>query len=320
MTNIERPLRTTPRIFDDDRDIYEKAYLEGNMLIQASVTLDTQLDELQRRVYSIKDGKIDVPLEEVADAERDFSMIFDQAVLTLNKSNEGGVGTWNDFFRLKMQIDMIPERFHSQLAFMQYYEFDLRRELANGAAGKNVNVTSYALRLYDDLNENYSTTDQTVLNALAKEKNQLKGALSESVIMALANYSQSPSKLAIPARTYGDLRNKTDMIYLYADDKKKQSFAVPVQIKTTRSILQTPARIRSISPDNGFTLFMSDYDDSDDFRLARLLVAQHEPRDLSADDEQFIIDARNKFDMDIKNKRQENPGMPLPVLERVQKR
>ncbi len=318
MTNIERPLRNTPRIFDDDRDIYERAYRNGDVLIQASVSLDTQIEEMAGRLYGIKDGNFYVNTPAIDDILADEEVIFNQATTALKKSNEAGIGSWSDYFRLVMQADMIPERLQAGVLFMMYDQFDRRRELVNGAAGKNIDVADMILSHIDTLYasdhtkqlRNRGETMPYLQNSIDGEKGRLHGALSEVTIMALANYSQAPSKLALPARTYGDLQQKTDMLYFYTDDKAKQSFSVPIQVKSSRSA----SKSRKTSPKDGFTLYMSDYDDSRNFRLARLLVARQEPRYLSAEDERYIEDARALFDADLKYLRTLHPGLALPKL------
>ncbi len=318
MTNSERSLRNTPRIFDDDRQMYEKAYKDGNTLVKASVTLDTQILELKNLLYQYKDSELQTNISSRDELTQNVNAIFMQAMHGLSESNKSGRGSWNDYFRLAMQAEMIDERMQADLAFMAYDHFDYRRKLVNGAAGKNIGVVELILatidNLYDDqdvaVSRNKDIDTRLYENRFAGEINQLRGAMSESVVMALANYSQAPSKLALPARTYGDLRQKTDMIYFYADDKEKRSFTVPVQIKTSRGSQSKP----NIDPENGFTLYMNDYDSSNDFRLARLLVAQHEPRELTEGEQAYLNQTLVAFDKDIKQQCAMNPGTPLPVF------
>ena len=320
MTSIERTPRSTPRVFDDDRNIYEQAYQNGNFLIQASVALDTQINELKRRMYSVKGDNVRIHESAFEALPEDTEILFMQAMVHLQKSQENRVGTWNDYFRLAMQADMIDERIGADFLFMTYSRFDARRDLVNGVAGKNIAIAELVLKTVDSLYSDDQTrqlrindTPQTsyLENSAKTEYGQLRGALSEATIMALANYSQSPSKLALPARTYGDLYQKTDILYFYADDKTKRSYLVPIQVKTNRDARKR----RNPSPEGGFTLYMSDYDDSDDFTLARLLVEQHEPRALNSREQHYLETVRHHFDTDIKALRTEHPGTALPKIE-----
>ncbi len=312
MSTSEYRLRSTPRLFDDDRELYEKAYREGNILVQASISLDTQIQELKNKIYREEDGRINLYTPAPEEIHVDTDILFHQAMIALGKSKENNVGSWNDYFRLALQAEMIHERLLADLLFMAYDGFDRRREFFNGVAGKNISIVDLILTVIDKRYGKHFDRQALSSNALLnesfeRERSQLRGALSEATTMALANYSQSPSKLALPARTYGDLYQKTDMVYYYTDDKTKQSYVVPAQIKTSRS----SSYQQDTSPEYGFTLYMSDYDDSRNFRLARLLVAQHEPRNLSEDDQHYLESARARFDADIKQLRTEHPGVPL---------
>ena len=321
MTSIERTPRSTPRVFDDDRGIYEQAYQNGNFLIQASVGLDTQINGLKKQIYNYNAHSGDIKLRPAAleALPEDTEILFMQAMAYVQKSQEDRVGTWNDYFRLIMQAATIDERVLADLVFMMYDRFDTRRNLVNGVAGKNVESVEMILTTLDTYGGEREkpfrlkdTSEAPYLeNSVKTEYGQLRGALSEATIMALANYSQSPSKLALPARTYGDLYQKTDILYFYADDKTKRSYLAPIQVKTNRDSWKR----RDPSPEGGFTLYMSDYDNSDDFKLARLLVAQHEPRTLNNKEQHYLEAVRRRFDTDIKALRTEHPGIALPKIE-----
>ena len=321
MTSIERTPRSTPRVFDDDRDIYEQAYQNGNFLVRASIELDTQINGLKKQIYNYNTRGENIKLRPGAleALPEDTEILFMQAMAYVQKSQDDRVGTWNDYFRLIMQATTIDERVLADLVFMMYDRFDTRRNLINGVAGKNVESVEMILMTLDayggEREKLFRIKDTSELpyveNSVKTEHGQLRGALSEATIMALANYSQSPSKLALPARTYGDLYQKTDILYFYADDKTKHSYLVPIQVKTNRDAWKR----RNPSPEGGFTLYMSDYDDSDDFTLARLLVAQHEPRVLDDREQRYLEAVRHHFDTDIKALRTEHPGIALPKIE-----
>ncbi len=334
MEHLDRPSRQTPHITDRERDIFEQAYQSDNLVVQASVSIDMAVKAYNdSTLKSIHKGIL-----QAADTDTEEATIhaaIKHGVLALEKFYENGIGTWNDYFRLRAQLHSFSETASATTAFMMYDEFDRRRNIMNGAAGRNIEVIEEILKTYTDIREATVLTDYFGIGEHSRtELDQLAGALSESTIMALVNYSQTPSKLAVPAGTYNDLRDKTDMYYYYTDDKKRAAFRTPVQIKTTRpskwvngEAVELPdddKRIRRLSPANGFTLFLSDYDPSgvnhskipphDRFRLAKLLVAQHAPEDLSPIDEAFIQTARIKLETNIKELRERYPGEQLPYL------
>lgn len=312
MSNRDGELRTTPNVYDRDRGLFEHAYQHGDILTRASIELDKGLDELSP--VRIKDGK---PVFNIIDSDvftEELIVLGTNAISAVDKADANNEGSWTDFFRLASQSATITERLYAEPYFMSYESFSQRHNLVNGVSAKFAKVIIHALMQYATIEEKLAAeTSETMRDQYLYELRQLKGSLSELVVLSLANYDEVSSRLAITPRIYDDLYGKTDMIVYHSMPREKVAYKAPAQIKTTRKSLDK----RQI-PKDGFVLFLSDYDPDGNNTLATLLVMLfEEPGKLTPAMEQYVMDAKNKLNDDIRRHLEKNPGVKLPYIDGV---
>ncbi len=312
MSNRDGELRTTPNVYDRDRGLFEHAYQYGDILTRASIELDKGLDELSP--VRVKDGQ---PVFNIIDTNvftEELIVLGTNAIAAVEKADANNEGSWVDFFRLASQSTTLLERLYAEPYFMSYESFSQRHNLVNGVSAKFAKIIIHALLQHAAIEERLENeTSETMRNQYQRELGQLKGSISELTILSLANYDEVSSRLAITPRLYDDLYGKTDMILYHSRPREKESYKVPVQIKTTRKSLDK----RQI-PTDGFALFLSDYDPDGNNTLATLLVMHFDdPSRLTPNMEQYIMNAKNKLNRDIRRRIAINPGVKLPYIDGV---
>lgn len=314
MSLTSREPRVTPHVYDRDRDLFERVYREGNTLVRASIELDRGLDALSP--LQLRNGEVMMNVMDPMDLANELIVLSASAIAAAEKADADNEGTWTDFLRFASQTATIGERVRAEAYFMSYESFSQRHELVNGVSAKFAKIIQYTLAMYDETEQKLQMADSDSLRAqYSDELRQLRGGLSELTLLSLANYDEVSSRLALTPKVYDDLYGKTDIMLFHTKAREKESYKTPIQVKTTRQELN-----KNQIPENGFALFLSDYDPDKNNTLAKLLVVHFEdPSKLTSAMEQYVIDAKNKLNEDIRAAIDRQPGFLLPQIQNLPK-
>ena len=132
-----------------------------------------------------------------------------------------------------------------------------RKEIVNGVCGFTATILQETLNILDSGQLTY------------EEKSDLRGVINEQTVIGMLNRSQSPSRIALPAKASDDILRKTDINYWHID--KHTTHVTPVQVKSNPPV-EKKERLQALMP-----LVTADIIDNlnSQYRLARLLVKEN---------------------------------------------
>lgn len=210
---------TSPRLGDEERELFEKKFSEGDHVMTSQIRVDATLRRVRNLVAnaneSIDLNKLELLVEQhLASALTTTSYEKSQNIV--------------DYFHLKIKHAMTHQIVHAYPLFEQRDKFRERRELVDGIYGSVAAILEEAIGLYDSADED--------------EHSRLTGVINELTVLALLNRRQVPERLAIPSDTTSDLFNATDLEYFSFKKGKPIGSTYHVQVKT-RQVLSSDVRM-----------------------------------------------------------------------------
>lgn len=207
-------VRKTPRIYDPSRALYERAFHDGDTSLMFSIELDTTIENLTNDA-----------LNHTVDLQDSIEFLSNYALGTLKKAPEVAADSFTNFNRVMATASFATERFMAPFAYsLESSQLQSgRRRLADGTAGKSVDLLAPFVEHYDD----------AAATMPAEHKLEVRGAIQEQTVQALINLDQSGVRLAVPSTTVDDLYKGTDL-YLYRYDYKEDAgYRHSISIKST---------------------------------------------------------------------------------------
>lgn len=200
---MEHSVRTAPPEHAESRHLFEYAYQNHELARELTIRIDTVIDNLLQSMpnqpnhsAAISSGLATIDAT-VADMK------------TRYKRGNTTVDNWIDVTRLQNTASFARERFLLPLYFSDPHLYEARHDVANGLSGASTELLSRHLDMVDRL-----TRDQFK----SMDGKNLRGAINEQTAMALINFSQSPSMVAVPTSLTEDVLHGVDL-HLYRMQK-----------------------------------------------------------------------------------------------------
>jgi hypothetical protein len=232
------------------RYAFERACTQENAILQASLLIDGQIVDAQRKAR-------DNGYDELPNFTEELSSLAHQAYDALAYVDKRGEGTWVDYYRLVSQTAFLEQRLKVPLAFEQHRYWKERGELANGMYGVSAQIIDNALSEHDSPS-----------STLTYQKH-LRGMIQEQTFLALFNKDQERSQIALPSATYDDLYRKIDAEVWILQDKQAEVYYLPVQIKS----IAEPQE-KHVTPYGGITIVANEF--SNQFLgVSRIIAQEH---------------------------------------------
>lgn len=312
-----RKISLVPNQGASNRALFERAYRNNNTVRKHRIEIDEARSRMTIR--QTPSGRLYTPSPEQMQLLRDTSTEVQQAAnATLTNAYETGVDSWNEWFGLASQLQTFSEYTSTETAFIISEAYDMRRSIANGLSGLHVELLSLAMQIRDEIIEADTAPNNSPERTarIAVDRQEISGVIAEQSMLALMNYDQNANHIATVSSVEEDLHEKTDIRYYYTTSRPTQSWKLPLQIKLSPRTMDgrfvDPIKA---APENGATLFYSDYDPAGGYKLARLLVAQLNGANFSDDDLAYVTASKDQLKKDLANIATEIPGEQLLSVE-----
>lgn len=290
---------TSPKVGDEDRELFERKFSEGDLVMTSQMRVDTTLRKVRNLVAS---GDKSVDLNELE------TLVEQHLATTIKSTSYETADNVMDYFHLKIKHALIHQIVHAYPLFERRDKFPERRELVDGVYGAVATILEEALSLYDD--------------AKKDEHGYLTGAINELTVLALLNRRQVPERLAIPADTTSDLFNATDLEYFRFKKGRSAGSSYHVQVKTRQ---QSSNKVQM--PADGILVhakhISNQHRQSVSFPTSRAIVAEVNAQDSDAQT-QHLTRAVEKFEAHMDRGIEESEefrdimrSMPPEMLETI---
>jgi hypothetical protein len=211
-------LRTTPRIYDGSRDLFEQSVREGDNITQHTIEFDVMVQNTQSVLLQDTDKGVGM-LEELAMQRQDFLKKY--AIPKINKAT-----SFTNIHRLVNSVEFAVERAIMPVLFASntHDVQNLRKEFANGLEGSFVDLIEGELDSLRDI-----PIPQNI--PVAEYKRHVRGAIQEDTVAALLNSSQNGQFVVLPSSLEEDLHYGTDLVAYFTDDSG-HGFKQGISVKT----------------------------------------------------------------------------------------
>lgn len=258
------PKKTAPPIHDQPaRGIFERAYHDETHSVQWGIEADQVIAKLTR--FALAEGS----------SNEAISVLLDEFLEGFNLDSKSKViynESVTDLAGFTARIQFAHERLLAPIIFQSPKLYVERKQTTDGAAAKSSELLEPLLAQFDsELNPG--------------RKGELIGAINEQTAIALLNFSQSPSRLAVPGSTVDDRADRTDL-YLYRIYKTQRhcGFMYPISVKTSKTAAEEEKRHYI----NDTVVSASDMLNQD-LEVTRLIIRHFEGAPGISDDELLLL-------------------------------
>ena len=209
-------VQKTPRSFDRSRSLYERSVKDANLCRVFSIELDTSIENLRAMV-----------LDDQIDLLEAGTLIETQGVSYVQAAMKQAAGSaFTDYNRVLSTANFARERLIAPLLFSVGSEqlSSARRQVADGTEGISVDLIASYLPMLDELRQ----------RGYHDQAQQVRGIIQENTVTALLNSDQTSTRLAVPASTYDDLFERTDVYFYRYSDRQRAGYRHQVSVKSTR--------------------------------------------------------------------------------------
>lgn len=241
--------RPTPSInYSENERLFEYAYHQENKLLFTNLTVDKMVDQLH--IFARNQPAI-------PDFSEQITAMLSTVVMALEEARPFKMESFTDYYRLVSHAALLEQLIYTPLLFSENKFYVERKEIVNGICGFTATILQETLSINDSDDLTY------------EEHSNLRGVINEQTVIGMLNRSQSPSRIALPAKASDDILRKTDINYWHID--KHTTHVTPVQVKSNPPA-EKKERLEALMP-----LVTADIIDNlnGQYRLARLLVKEN---------------------------------------------
>lgn len=288
--------RTTPRIYDRKRGLFEESVRENDTVMQRAVEFDVLTENTQAMLLHDMSRGLDM-LQGLAEQRRAF--FEPQTIPKLSKST-----SFTDLHRLIGSVEfaaekaLMPALFASNTHDVQH----LRKTFTDGIEGTFIEFIEGALDGLNDISTSQFTN-------IAEYRRTVRGAIQEDTVAALLNHFQTGQFVVLPSSLEEDLYQGTDLVaYFIADDGNGYKQGISVKTTTKDAVAEKKKYPHLV-------VLHAGHSHNFDLSTAKLLVRRVNGAPGITNKEESKLQAiTNNIYMEFINQISIIPGQPIPQI------
>lgn len=209
--------RTTPRIYDSARGLFEESVRDGDEIVRQTIEFDILIQNIQSVLTRDINAGIDMLKNLAVQRQVFFS---ENTSPKINKTT-----SYTNIHRLLAGVEFAGDRAVAPLLFASntHDVQRLRRHYSDGLEGRFVGLIDGELNGLGDA--------QIIRDIPAKYEREVRGAIQEDTVAALLNSPQNGRFIVLPSSLEEDLYHGTDL-YAYFIGEDGHGYKQGISVKT----------------------------------------------------------------------------------------